>query len=130
VLSFEAERLTGYWKLKVMLPLALIVAMSWIVFWIDPTESGTQISVAVTSMLTLIAYRFMVGALLPKISYLTRLDILILGSTLLVFATLVEAVVTTMLCKAGRVTIARWMDRAARLLFPVAFATIALLTLR
>jgi hypothetical protein len=51
---------------KVILPLILIVAMSWIVFWIDPEESGIQISVAITTMLTLIAYRFAVGADLPK----------------------------------------------------------------
>jgi hypothetical protein len=35
----------------------MIVAMSWLVFWIDPKESGSQINVAITTMLTLIAVR-------------------------------------------------------------------------
>ena len=35
--------------------LVLIVMMSWAVFWIDPSTSNSQINVAVTSMLTLIA---------------------------------------------------------------------------
>jgi hypothetical protein len=120
-LSFEARRLTGYWIYKVIMPLVLIVAMSWIVFWIDPQESGTQIGVAMTSMLTLIAYRFMVGGLLPKISYLTRLDVFILLSTLLVFATLTEVVTTTVLAKGGQLQRARRIDRWARLLFPGGF---------
>ena len=55
---------TGF---RIILPLLLIVAMSWLVFWIDPELAGPQISIAVTSMLTLIAYRFMVGGMLPKI---------------------------------------------------------------
>jgi hypothetical protein len=84
--SFEAKRRAGYFIGKVIIPLLLIVAMSWVVFWIDPRESGTQISVAITAMLTLIAYRFSVGTQLPKVEYMTRLDLFILGSSMLVFA--------------------------------------------
>jgi hypothetical protein len=39
--------------------------------------------------------RFAIGALLPKVSYLTRLDHFIPGSTLLVFGSPLEVVVTT-----------------------------------
>jgi hypothetical protein len=39
VFSFEAERRKEYFIFKVIVPLILIVAMSWIVFWIDPKES-------------------------------------------------------------------------------------------
>ena len=86
---FEAKRGSRYFALAIILPLVLIVAMSWVVFWIDPKESGTQIGVAMTSMLTLIAYRFAVASYLPKISYMTLMDIFLLGATLLVFASLV-----------------------------------------
>ena len=60
-MTFEARRYPGYFISKVILPLIFIVAMSWVVFWIDP-ESGTRVSVSVTAMLTLIAYRFAVGS--------------------------------------------------------------------
>src|SRR6266571_367887 len=56
--EFTASRNVEHYILKVILPLILIVIMSWTVFWIDPTNANSQISVAVTSMLTLIAYRF------------------------------------------------------------------------
>ncbi len=65
--SFEATRRAGYFIGKVIVPLFMIVAMSWVVFWIDPRESGTQISVAITAMLTVMAYRFAVGTNLPKL---------------------------------------------------------------
>ena len=121
ILKFEAVRDRGYYILKIILPLILIVAMSWIAFWIDPEQAGPQVSVAVTTMLTLIAFRFMVGALLPRLSYLTRLDLLILASTVLVFATIVEAVVTATLAGKGRIETARAIDRQARWVFPAAF---------
>ena len=123
-LSIEAKRKYGYFIIKVILPLILIVMMSWVVFWIDPKESGTQISVAITSMLTLIAYRFAVGSDIPKVSYLSRLDYFILGATLLVFASLIEVVVTSTYAKVGQLDRARTIDRWARILFPLIFVLI------
>ena len=99
--------------------------MSWVVFWIDPKESGTQISVAITTMLTLIAYRFTVGADLPKVSYLTRIDYFILAATFLVFASLIEAVVTSAYARVGKLNRARVIDRWARILFPTIFILMA-----
>ncbi len=125
----EAERNSGYFLVKVILPLIFIVMMSWVVFWIDPRESGTQISVAVTSMLTLIAYRFAVGADTPKISYLTRLDFFILGGTILVFTSLIEVLVTSTYAKIGQFERAQRIDNWARLLFPVAFIVLAVQSL-
>jgi hypothetical protein len=108
--SFEAKRRAGYFIGKVIIPLLLIVAMSWVVFWIDPRESGTQISVAITAMLTLIAYRFSVGTQLPKVEYMTRLDLFILGSSMLVFASLIQVVVTSSFVKTDRFPQARIFD--------------------
>jgi len=127
--SFEAERKTGYFIIKVIIPLILIVAMSWIVFWIDPKESGTQISVSITTMLTLIAYRFAIDTSLPKVSYLTRLDYFILLSTILVFATLIIVVVTSMLAKAEKLSQAKAIDRWMRFVFPLAFVIVAVKSL-
>ena len=54
IFTFRAKRKIGYYIMKIIIPLVLIVIMSWVVFWIDPKESATQVGVAVTSMLTLI----------------------------------------------------------------------------
>ena len=122
--EFEAKRYLGYYLLKVLLPLLLIVIMSWIVFWIHPSEAGSQISVSITSMLTLIAYRFALGSTLPKVSYMTRMDGLILGATLMVFLALVQAVSTSRLVKVGKEELALKIDRVCRVLFPCTFVAI------
>jgi len=51
----------------------------WIVFWVDPKEFGSQISIAITAILTLIAYRFAIGANLPNAEYMKHPYLFILG---------------------------------------------------
>jgi Neurotransmitter-gated ion-channel ligand binding domain/Neurotransmitter-gated ion-channel transmembrane region len=120
--EFTAARNVRHYILKVILPLVLIVMMSWTVFWIDPATSNSQISVAVTSMLTLIAYRFAVDTQLPRLPYMTRLDALFLTSTLLVFFSLIEVLVTTVLDNNQQTERAKKLDRYCRIIFPVVFA--------
>jgi hypothetical protein len=117
LISFDGERRSSHYMIKVIIPLILIVAMSWVVFWIDPKEGGSQIGVALTTMLTLIAYRFAVGSELPNIPYLTRMDYFLLASTVLVFASLIEVTITAYYARADRVDRALRIDRWARWLF-------------
>jgi hypothetical protein len=120
-MELEAERLPGYYWVKVIAPLILIVAMSWAVNWIDPKELGTKVSITITAMLTLIAYRFAIGATLPQISYLTRIDLFILFSTLLIYASLVTVVTTAAFSAKGKHQIARRIDQVSRWGFPLFF---------
>lgn len=115
----HVDRNFRYYAVMIVIPLLLIVAMSWLVFWIDPKESGSKISVAITAMLTLIAYRFSIGELVPKVSYLTRLDYFTLGSTLMIFLALLLVIITSNLAKSGRIQLAKQIDRWSRVLFPL-----------
>ena len=121
-LDLHMKRNTGYFLTKVILPLFLIVAMSWVVFWVAPEQAATKISVSITSMLTLIANRFMVDALVPRVSYLTRLDLLILGATVLVFVNLILAVASSVLANQKQADRARAIDSRCRVALPVIFA--------
>ncbi len=121
--EFTASRDVQPYILKVILPLILIVMMSWSGFWIDPVNASSQISVAVTSMLTLIAYRFAVDTQLPRLPYMTSLDALFLISTLLVFFSLIEVLVTTILDNNQQTERAKALDRYCRVIFPAIFAT-------
>ena len=123
---FTAQRLTNYYLVKFIAPLLMILVLSWVVFWIDPTEGGAQLGVAVTTCLTVIAYHLSLSSRLPKIAYLTHLDVFVFGATLLVFLAMIEVVTTTGLARSGRVDTARRLDRTSRLLFPSALALVGL----
>lgn len=120
--EFTAARNAQHFAIKVIIPLILIVMMSWAVFWIEPNDANTQMAVAVTAMLTLIAYRFAVDSDVPKLPYLTRLDEFILMSSLLVFLSLIEVIVTTKFANRDRLDLAQTIDRRCRWIFPLVFA--------
>jgi neurotransmitter-gated ion-channel len=119
--EFTVSRNAQHYIWKVILPLILIVAMSWSVFWVAATEVGPQLSVATTSMLTLIAYRFAIENQLPVLPYTTSLDTFILMSTLLVFFSFIEVLATTILEGRHRNKQAKRIDRFCRVIFPLIF---------
>lgn len=122
--SFSVKRIPYYYLIFIVLPLIVVVAMSWVVFWIEATDVGTRIAIAMTSMLTLIAYRFAMSGELPKISYLTRMDILVVGSTLIVFLALLSVVTTSWMVRNNRLKRARAINQSSRYAFPLAFAAL------
>src|SRR6266566_431189 len=126
--EFTASRNVEHYLLKVILPLVLIVIMSWAVFWIDPINASSQVSIAVTSMLTLIAYRFAIDSQLPRLPYMTRLDVFILTSTCLVFFSLIEVLMTTILESNRQAERAKDIDRYCRIIFPAIFAIASIAT--
>jgi len=54
-MTFTADRISNHYLVKVMAPLLMIVLLSQVVFWLSPSEGGSQLGVAVTSFLTVIA---------------------------------------------------------------------------
>lgn len=127
-LDLQVRRSVAYFVLKIILPLALIIAMSWSVFFLEP-GGGTRIGIATTSMLTLIAYRFAVDTQVPRVSYITRLDAFVIASTVLVFLTLVQSVLASALARADQTARISVLDRHSRWAFPALFVLIGLWSL-
>ena len=124
-MTFTAKRISTYYMIKSIAPLLMILALSWVVFWLDPSE-GAQLGVAVTTCLTVIAYHLALSSTLPRIPYLTHLDVFVFGATFLVFLAMLEVVITTSLAKNGRVDSALKLDRYSRFVFPGLLALIIL----
>ena len=118
---FQAERYVSYYLWQVVLPLAVVVIMSWAAFWVGREHLGVRIAVATSSVLTLIAHRFVLASLLPKLSYMTRLDYFTVGSTLLVLLALIMVITTNVLIANDQERQARKVDLYARGGFPAAF---------
>jgi len=117
-ITFIGKRKSGYYLLKVILPILLIVMMSWTVFWVDPTKNDAQLTVSATSMLSLVAFLFTISNQIPKIGYLTNLDIFSYGSMVFVFLALSEAVLTSYISFHKHILKARKVDRYSRIIFP------------
>lgn len=124
--TIEARRHVGYYMWKVVVPMILIVLMAWVVFWIDPAEMRPRIGVSTASVLTLIAFQLSLGYLLPRISYLTRMDLFLMGATALVFLGLAETVITGALAAKGRTELTRRIYVQTRWVFVSILAALIL----
>jgi len=128
-LDIQVKRRPMFFLIKIVLPLCLIVIMSWIPRWIDPQQVATNIGVSATAFLTLVAYLFATNVLLPRVSYVTRMDLFILLSMLMVFIALVQTVVSTVLVRNNEVSLAQSLDVWARIVYPIALVAVLLVSL-
>lgn len=119
-LSFEAERYLEYYLWQMMLPLVVVVLMAAAAFWFRREDVGVRIGIATSSVLTMIANRFVLSSQLPRLPYMTRMDYLSVGSTLLVFLALFLVVVIVVLEKRQRVRLAHIVDTWSRGTIPAA----------
>jgi hypothetical protein len=119
IMEVNVERTPGFYIWKLILPLCFIVAMSWVPRWINPKELGTNISIAATSFLTLVAYLFATSILLPRVNYFTRMDEFILGSTLMVFLSLLQTVLTCSFAERKSGRMAERLNVWSRAIYPV-----------
>ena len=103
--------------------------LSWAVFWIQPHDVSTQVTVSLTAMLTLIAYHFVIDSDVPELPYLTRLDASILMAASLVFLSLVEGMVSTKFAHHDRTELACRIDRCCQWAFPLTFLSGTVMTL-
>jgi len=122
------KRRLGFYTLKTFLPLTLIVFMSWAVFWIKPGLLPPQIGVSTSAILTLIAFQFSLAFMLPRLSYLTRADRFLIGSTLLVFMAFGEALRTSYLANRDEEDRALKIDKVSRVLFPICFVMLLIVS--
>jgi hypothetical protein len=88
---------------------------------VDPMKAELQFAIAGSAVLTLIAFRFTLARLLPPLPYLTRMDLLTISGTVLVFGAFMQVVLTSLLAHGTRVRLARRVDLVCRVLFPTVF---------
>ena len=84
ILSIETvvERQSSYFIFKIMLPILLVLLMSWSIFWIDIKQLESRLTIAIVCLLSLIAYNFVIESEVPKLGYVTLMDSFILISYL------------------------------------------------
>ncbi len=123
------ERHPGYFLWKFVVPLSFIVLMAWSVFWIDPRAIAPQIGLATASVFSLIAFLIGLREVLPRVDYLTRMDVLVLSMTVLVFLALGEAIVTARLAMKERRDTAIRIDSISRWVYLSLFVAVLVLFL-
>jgi hypothetical protein len=121
VVSMDVERRSFYMVRLVMIPLFLIVTLSWSVFWMDQSSLGDRISVSFIGILTVVAYQIVLSEILPRISYLTLMNGFLNMSFFVVCASVVINLRVGWLDRRGQTAAGDRIDRRCRWIFPLVY---------
>jgi len=127
--TVEAKRDAQYYLLTMFLPMSLIVFMSWTAFWIQPNVVPPRIAISTASIFSLIAFGFSIRLSLPRVSYVTRADLFVIGCTLLVFLALGAAVIGSRWASADKLERAVRLNAAIRWIYVGLFIVVAVTAL-
>ena len=121
VLAIDVRRQSFYILRLVVFPLALIVALSFAVFWMDRSSLGDRISVSFIGILTGVTYQLVMSQSLPQIAYPTLMHAFLYLSFLVMCATVVVNLVVGSMDKRQNFAMGDRIDYACRWIFPLGY---------
>jgi len=124
IMMIDVERQYGFYLWKILLPLLLLVMISWVVFWMTETEVHDRMGISFIGLLTVVAYQFIATENLPAISYFTLMDGIISTSFAVMILSVFENLVVHVLITRDEKSRAERLDRMCRWLFPLAYVVV------
>jgi hypothetical protein len=118
-ITLQREWVSVVWK--VILPLIILVLLMWAIFWMEVDNLSDRLNVAFIGILTIVAYQFLIEGSMPRISYFTFTDTVLLYSFVVMCLSVLESLVLTSMCKAGHKAAAQRVDHVARWVFPLVY---------
>ncbi|XP_018602192.1 gamma-aminobutyric acid receptor subunit delta isoform X2 [Scleropages formosus] len=89
-LRFQLRRNRGVYIIQSYMPSILLVAMSWVSFWISQSAVPARVSLGITTVLTMTTLMVSARSSLPRASAIKALDVYFWICYVFVFAALVE----------------------------------------
>lgn len=119
VVRMERKSANTVWK--IIIPTIMLVLLMWAIFWMDIHDLSDRLGVSLTGILAIIAFQWLMEGNMPKISYFTFTDSLLLFSFLFMCCTIFESLIVVTLSNKNRQSTARQVDRIFQWLFPIAY---------
>jgi hypothetical protein len=125
--EFRAKRHVIYYFFRILLPLTVIIAVSWIVFFLK--DYAKRVDAAGANLLLFIAFNFAISNDLPRLGYLTFLDTLLISAFLVTAVVLILSVYLRRQDMGGRDEFVAKVDHYVIVFYPLAYiVTIAAVT--
>jgi len=120
--SIYLERSSFFIIRLVIVPLIIIVMLSWSVFWMDKTSLGDRMSISFIGILTAVTYQMILSEILPRISYITLMNDGFLGVSFLVLCmSVIVNLRVGYLDRHGMSEIGDRLDHRCRWIFPAIY---------
>ncbi len=124
VFEVKVTRRSMFYFWRVFLPLGLLVAASWSVFWIDEDAAPAKFGTAVTVLVSLVAFSYTIDFSLPKVPYLTFADTFSLTVFAYVLAVIFAITAIHFIHRHRGTASAERIESFARVGFPASFLVV------
>jgi len=121
-MQFQREYLS--YLFKIVIPLLVIIAMTYLMFFLPPKEICTSSTIAITALLSCIAFNIAVAENMPEVGYLVVSDKFFIASYLLLLAALAESIFAYAWDDAGKTERALRVTVVSRYVFPIAVGVV------
>jgi len=117
---FEAKRHLEYYIFRILLPIFIILIVSWVVNFLK--DYSKRIDAAAANLLLFIAFNFTISNDLPRLGYLTFLDAIMISAFVVTALVLILSVFLKRFAETGKAALAMKIDRyVVRWLYPAAY---------
>lgn len=121
IMRIRLSREIGYHVVQTYIPSVVFVALAWLSMFIPPESVPGRVGMGMTTLLTLTAMFSAVRQEVPRVSYISFLDIWMVVCIIFVFACIMEFTVVTYALRKERKGLADKIEVTSRIFIPVAF---------
>jgi hypothetical protein len=127
LVTLQVARKPRHMFFSIILPLLVLVALTWSVFWMDKESTSDRLGVSFVGILSVVAYYFVVLESVPSIPYLTLMDAFMITTFFVLAGTVVVSFVVDRLNRADEEARGDRLDAICRWAFPLGYATAVML---
>jgi len=124
---FEAARHLTFYILRILLPILIIILLTYITFLLK--DYGKRADIASANLLLFIAFNFTIAGDLPHLGYLTFLDAILIATFVITGATVAYNLYLRWLATEAEKEIAERIDRMMVWFYPAAYVAALILAL-